>query len=433
MTFLNVVEIESALVGLASSYPGMAELITLPYFTAEGSQSHAIRIGSRECYRRTILIVSGHHGREWGGPDICINFVADLLEAWASGTGLVYGGTSFSAAQLLAILQKVEIIVFPNVNPDGRHHSQTAYSMWRKNRNPFSSGGDPKRIGVDPNRNYNFLWDFEVTFAPGAVAAGTLASTDPESGLFHGTEPFSEAETKNVRWLFRRFPNISRFIDIHSFGGDILYPWGDDENQSSTPAMNFGNPMWNGQRGLKGDLHREFIAASDLAILKSIANTMNSAIAGVRGHTYAIAQSFFLPKFVTYPTSGASTDWAFARHYGNPLRTRILSYAIEFNVTLNLDPRHFFPDWAEMERIILDVDAGLVAFCLRAAAGVNPYFDWCWWRELLYRYFWRRLFPWEIWGPYGPWGRVTPVLKSILTITGVALVLGLVGRLFRRR
>src|ERR1041384_6768169 len=103
MTFLNVVEVESALTALASADPTMAELITLPFFSAEGRQSHAIRMGSRQCYRRTVLIISGTHAREWGGPDICINLVTDLLEAWAGGTGLSYGGTSFSAAQMQAI------------------------------------------------------------------------------------------------------------------------------------------------------------------------------------------------------------------------------------------------------------------------------------------------------------------------------------------
>ena len=43
MSFLNVVEIESALIGLASSYPSVTQLITLPYFTVEGRQSHALR------------------------------------------------------------------------------------------------------------------------------------------------------------------------------------------------------------------------------------------------------------------------------------------------------------------------------------------------------------------------------------------------------
>ena len=46
MTFLNVTEIESALTGLASSYSSVTQLITLPFLTVEGRQSHAIRIGS---------------------------------------------------------------------------------------------------------------------------------------------------------------------------------------------------------------------------------------------------------------------------------------------------------------------------------------------------------------------------------------------------
>lgn len=428
MTFLNVVEIESALVALASAYPTLAELITLPYFTAEGRQSHAIRIGSRHCYRRTVLIISGTHAREWGGPDICINFVTDLLEAWAGGTGLSYGGTSFSAAQMQSILDGVDLIVFPDINPDGRHHSQTSYSMWRKNRNPASSGGQANRIGVDINRNYDFLWNFPVAFHPSAQAAGTLASTDPGSDLFHGTGPFSEAETKNVRWLFQQFPKISRFIDIHSYGGDILHPWGDDENQTSTPGMNFMNAAWNGQRGLQGDLYREFIAMSDLAGLQGVGNTMNSAISGVRGHSYTVVQSFFLPGWITYPTSGASDDWAFSRHYADPTRPNVLGYVIEFNKTWT-----FFPTWTEMEKIILDVDAGLVAFCLDAAPKIKRYFHWCWWRDLLYWVFWRRLFPPEIWGPYGPWGQLPQAVKSMLVIAGTATLIRLLGRLFRRR
>ena len=47
-----------------------------------------------------VLLISGTHAREWGGPDILINLAADLLEAWSAGTGLVYGGTSFTAAEV---------------------------------------------------------------------------------------------------------------------------------------------------------------------------------------------------------------------------------------------------------------------------------------------------------------------------------------------
>ena len=45
MTYLNVVEVESALASLASAYPTVTELIALPYTTHEGRTSHALRIG----------------------------------------------------------------------------------------------------------------------------------------------------------------------------------------------------------------------------------------------------------------------------------------------------------------------------------------------------------------------------------------------------
>jgi DNA-binding NarL/FixJ family response regulator len=128
-------------------------------------------------------------------------FAADLLEAYRMNTGLVYGGVSYTAVEIQRIVNRVDVVVFPDINPDGRNHSQTpaptGYAMWRKNRNPESSGGDPKKIGVDVNRNYDFLWDFETTFHPSAVNTGTLASKFPDSDLFHGKGPFSEAESSN--------------------------------------------------------------------------------------------------------------------------------------------------------------------------------------------------------------------------------------------
>lgn len=411
MTFLNVVEIESALSGLAATYPSLSQVITLPNITAEGRQSHALLIGTgKGCPETGVLIISGAHAREWGGPDICINFAADLLEAYTLGTGLVYGGTSYTAGQIKSIIERMDLIVFPDLNPDGRHYSQTTSSTWRKNRNPASSGGQASQIGVDVNRNYDFLWDFNTAFAPGAQAGGTLASTSPSSDLFHGTAPFSEAETKNVRWLFEQFPHISWFMDIHSYGGDILHSWGDDSNQTTTPDKNFTNAAWNGQRGLPGDAYGEYIGACDLANVASVGNDVSAAIAGVRGETYAVAQAFFLPSWgSTYPTSGASDDWAFSRYFANPSKKKVRSYCVEFNRV-----KTFFPTWAEMQPIILDVDAGLVRFCLRAVPTLSLPTWWCqlsrWWNEAI----WHRVFPPELWGPYGPWERIRRVVESII-------------------
>jgi murein tripeptide amidase MpaA len=411
MTFLNVVEIESALIALAGSYSAISSLITLPYLTAEGRRSHALWIGAgRGCRDAGILVISGAHAREWGGPDLCIGFATDLLEAYTLGTGLVYGGTSYSAGQVRAILERSEVIVFPDINPDGRNYSQTAFAMWRKNRNTASSGGMPSRIGVDVNRNYDFLWDFNTAFAPGAQSGGTLASTDPASDLFHGTSAFSEPETRNVRWLFDRYPHINWFVDVHSYGGDILHAWGDDTNQTTSQPKNFTNPVWNGKRGLPGDAYGEYIPPADLARVAAAGNAMQTAIAGVRGESYAVAQAFFLPSWgSTYPTSGASDDWATGRYFADPKKKKVSSYCIEFNRT-----KTFFPSWTEMEKIILDVDAGLVRLCLTALPRIPRPTWWCYLKRWLNESIWHRVFPPELWGPYGPWGRLRAIVEPLL-------------------
>lgn len=399
MSFLNVIEIESALRGLATQYPAIARLITLPNTTAEGRTSHGLVVGrGQRCPNVVSLFVSGLHAREWGGPDIMVNLAADLLRAYTLGTGLTYGGKSFAAADIVRIIDRSRVIVFPCVNPDGRHFSQTSYGMWRKNRNPASSTpGVPASIGVDVNRNFDFLWDFPKHFAAAATSGGTLASNSPSSDLFHGKSPFSEPESRNVRWLFDQFPEIGRFIDLHSYGGDILHPWGDDENQTTTPSMNFTNSAHDGQRGVAGDAYREFIGSSELSQLQSAGAAIKAAIAAVRGKNYTVAQSFLLPSWGSpYPTSGVSDDWAFARRY-LPRGGRTLGFTIEFNTV-----KTFFPSWAEMENLIRDICAGLVQFALDAAPTRSRWWIWCVIRELLYKW-WRRLLPPDLWGPYGPW------------------------------
>ena len=135
MAYLNVEEIEAALHTLAESYPEVTELVPLPNRTPEGRQSHALRIGPADAQAgNTVVATGGMHAREWVPPDALVNLAADLLEAHARGTGLRYGGQRFSADDIRSVVEGLQIVLFPCVNPDGRHHSQTADPMWRKNR-----------------------------------------------------------------------------------------------------------------------------------------------------------------------------------------------------------------------------------------------------------------------------------------------------------
>jgi hypothetical protein len=82
-----------------------------------------------------VLILGGVHPREWVPPDDEVRRVVDTLD----------------------------VFFYPCVNRDGRHFSQSADALWRKNRRPDPRGG--ACVGVDLNRNVDFLWDHQAKFA----------------------------------------------------------------------------------------------------------------------------------------------------------------------------------------------------------------------------------------------------------------------------
>ena len=106
MAYLNVEEIEAALAALEASYPDTSRRIALPNPTPEGRQSHALRIGPADADgTATVVIIGGMHAREWVPPDALVYLAADLLEAHSLGTGLRYGGQSFSATEIRDLIE----------------------------------------------------------------------------------------------------------------------------------------------------------------------------------------------------------------------------------------------------------------------------------------------------------------------------------------
>jgi len=277
MPYLNVSEVESALAAATSGpYTGFTQLIPLPNLSWEGRQCNAIKIANGSGPGRPgVYFLGGVHAREWGSADILINLVEQLEQAYQTNSGLTFGSRTFSAADIQTIVNTIDIFVFPQANPDGRNHSMTADSMWRKNRRtaPPNSGNC---VGVDVNRNYDFLWDFPTYFDP---SSGIADSTDPcDYETYYGPSAFSEPESKNAQWIFDTYPNIGFFIDLHSFGENILYSWGDVQDQSSHPNMNFRNPAFDGKRGVRNDSYKEYIPANDLATALDLANEFHSGI-----------------------------------------------------------------------------------------------------------------------------------------------------------
>lgn len=183
-TILSAAEVNSGLEGLANTY-GL-ETFTTPYKTYGGASISGAKVGGtgtcNKAYR--VYLNGGIHARERGSSDGVLYFISDLLYANKTGSGLTYGSKSYTNAQVKTALA-AGIVFVPLSNPDGVAYDQSSNSCWRKNRNPASSTGSASSIGVDLNRNFDFLWDFTKKFA--STVQSSVASTSPSSETYHGS------------------------------------------------------------------------------------------------------------------------------------------------------------------------------------------------------------------------------------------------------
>src|SRR5438046_5648600 len=86
------------------------------------------------------------------------------LMAYSSGTGIMFGGKSYSAADVQRIVQNINLFLVPCINPHGRQFSldhDTVDAGWRKSRGKIPSSSE---IGIDLNRNYDFVFDLAKYF-----------------------------------------------------------------------------------------------------------------------------------------------------------------------------------------------------------------------------------------------------------------------------
>jgi carboxypeptidase T len=356
--YLTADEIERAMVLGVERHKGYVERITLPHRTWEKRLCHALRIGKGHGRRRPgICFIGGVHGREWGSADILVYFAIRLLRAYRDNAGIRVGSRRYSRSQIREIIEKKDVFLFPQVNPDGRHFSMEQQPMWRKNRRPAPRGRGARSIGVDLNRNFPMMWRFDRHFAPGTVESSHLPS---DFETYIGPRAASEPETRNVMWLLNRYPQINYFVDLHAYGETILYSWGSDENQTDDATMNFANAAFDGKRGrIHDDDYREYIDPDDERQAIRLARHMSRAIALVRGRKYKVQQSVGL-----YPTAGCSDDYAYSRHLTDAAKTKTLAFTVEWGRSRCSTPFH--PPYPEMRKVMREVAAGLLEFCVRA-------------------------------------------------------------------
>ena len=96
--YMNADEVETALLNLSEAHPDFITLVELPNRTWEGRLCKAICVhapnnsggtttaNNNSDTRTGVLITGGMHAREWGGSDICINFLTNLIDSYVNNT-----------------------------------------------------------------------------------------------------------------------------------------------------------------------------------------------------------------------------------------------------------------------------------------------------------------------------------------------------------
>jgi carboxypeptidase T len=162
------------------------------------------------------LITSALHPREYATAELTIRFAEYLLENYGKDADITW------------LLDHQEVHLIIQANPDGRKAAEGGV-LWRKNGNSTHCEGSARFYGADLNRNFAFAWGERG------------ASQRPCTETYRGSHAASEPETETIQnYLKKLFPDNrpndfsspapadsqGLYLDIHSFGELILWPWG---------------------------------------------------------------------------------------------------------------------------------------------------------------------------------------------------------------
>ncbi|MBI5239930.1 MAG: zinc carboxypeptidase [Elusimicrobia bacterium] len=268
---------KAALDAVVKASPRVASLFSIGK-SWQGREIWALRFnttesGTKPSRKPGAVFVSDHHAREHLSVEMLIK-IAEHLSARREDPAVK------------RLLDARDIYVIPMLNPDGAEYdiSTGQYKWHRKNMrvNP------DQELGVDLNRNYDFLF------------GGEGSSDQTYSDTYHGPSAFSEPETKVFKDFLDSRPNVRTLNSLHSYGALIMYPWGGKD-----------------------------APIDDAADLKAF-QAMAGAMARMTG--FGAQQSNEM-----YVATGDCTDWAYDAH-------KIFAFTTE------LGGRGFYPGAAEIDK-----------------------------------------------------------------------------------
>ncbi|KNE61189.1 hypothetical protein AMAG_06939 [Allomyces macrogynus ATCC 38327] len=235
---------------LAAAHKDRITLMRNVGTTHEGRELMALRFTNHSSTnvtlpKKQVYVQGGIHAREW--------------IAHATTQYIAYHLATSDDQTITSLLDEVEIVLVPIVNPDGYAYSWTGDRLWRKNRRADARGV----FGVDLNRNYPSHW--------GEAGASKFRFSD----TYMGPSPGSEPEVQALMALFDSLPRVVAALDLHAFSQAILHP-----------------PSWT----LTDTVHEPQ--------LKAMGDAMSQIIKSVHGKDYVSERLVDL-----YPHSATGTDW----------------------------------------------------------------------------------------------------------------------------
>jgi len=270
---------------LAKKNKGLVKLFEMKRPSLEGRPIYGLEIAHDVNAKdgRPIFYIDGiHHAREWPASEYAMIFIHHLVEKYGKDP------------RVTSLLKKARVIAVPVVNVDGFDYSRESAiqnsnlglgngfeGYWRKNRRSFTGVTvpipgrplNPDGYGVDPNRNYAYLW--------GDSNGGSSGTYFDQT--YRGAAPFSEPEVANVRDIILG-RTVTGVVTLHTYQGTVLRTGG-------------------GKAPDDGDLAR-----------------IGEKVAKILGYESRPT--------VGYPTTGTTDDWAYAAMgaYGFTIENGVIGF-----------------------------------------------------------------------------------------------------------
>ena len=153
-----------------------------------------------------LLYDAVHHAREPNSMSQVVFYMWYLLEHYDDDDEIKY------------LVDNTEMYFVPCVNPDGYIKNEVENpnggGFWRKNLRDNGDG----TVGVDLNRNYDYLWAYDNNGSSPATGGQT----------YRGPEPFSEPETKAMK-TFCEAHEFQIALNCHTYSNLLIHPWDYDD------------------------------------------------------------------------------------------------------------------------------------------------------------------------------------------------------------